>query len=233
MATNTFALLILLFYEPTKTFVALKERPVIWIPLFTLLLTSIFTMLWYFNTVNFEWLREYILEAHPGIKSDARRVMGHYITKNFMVISTSTGILVGTPLMLIIHALYFTIASRIIDVDIGFKKWFSFAVWINIPSILIIPSMVVQIIWSNGRTPIEDLNMLSINYLIGSLPNSNLWSNLLNSLSLATFWTIFVSFVGIKSWTKKNNNICINVIILPYFAIYLVWVAKIIVAKYI
>ncbi len=114
---------------------------------------------------------------------------------------------------------------------ISYGKWFSFSIWIGVPALIGIPLMALQIMTGNGKLPMEDLNMLSLNYLIFHLPVSNAWANMLNVVSLTTFWTMFLSFVGLRVWTGRSAMSCAVASILPYAVIYGIWIAKLVFFK--
>ena len=81
---------------------------------------------------------------------------------------------------------------------------------------------------NDGQLAPEDLNMVSLNYLLFHLPTSNSWAGLAGNIDLTTFWSMVLGTIGLKAWTGRSTAICVTVAVLPYVIIYVLWVAKIV-----
>lgn len=226
MANSQVTSLIQLFYEPKATFTGLKEKPASWLVLAITMLASIAIFYWYFSTVDFAWMLDHMLSAQPDLKPEARDAMAKFMTRDTMMYSTLVGALVGTPIIFALFALYYFVASKVLGSSIGFGKWFHFTVWISAPALLGLPLMALQVATGNGQIGMEDLNMLSLNYLFGHAPVGSPWANFLNSFSLPYVWTMFLSFVGLRVWTERSTSACAIAAVLPYAFVYGGWALK-------
>ena len=213
--------------EPMPTFARLKVRSSAWLPLLVLIVLSVAIMYWWVSTVDFDWLREHMLSAKGAEKPEARAAMAKFLTPTSMMWSTGIGAVVGTLLALAVSALYYLVASKVIGVPFGYGKWFGFAVWTSVPRLLTLPLSALQIMTSHGRLALEDLNMVSLNYLLFHLPVSHPWAGLLGSLDLSSFWSIVLAVIGLKAWTGRPTGTCVTVALLPYVIVYGLWAAKI------
>jgi hypothetical protein len=213
--------------EPTPTFARLKAKTSAWLPLLILIVLSVAIMYWWISTLDFGWLREHMLAAQGNATPEVRAAMERFMTPTSMMWSSSIGAVVGTLVALSLSALYYVIASKVIDAPIGFGKWFGFSVWTSVPRLLTIPLSALQIATSHGRLAPEDLNMASLNYLVFHLPASHPWAGLVGSIDLTMFWSIALAVIGLKAWTGRSTSTCVTVALLPYAIIYGLWAAKI------
>lgn len=226
MANNQAANLFQLFYEPKAAFTALKEKPASWLVLAITILGSLAIFYWYFSTVDFAWMLDHMLSAQPDIKPEAREAMAKFMTRDTMMYSTLAGAAIVTPIIFALFALYYFIASKVLGSTISYGKWFHFAVWVSAPALLGLPLMALQVATGNGQIGMEDLNMLSMNYLFAHVPVTSPWANLLNNISLPYFWTAFLSFVGLRVWTERSKLACAIAAALPYVFLYGGWALK-------
>jgi hypothetical protein len=213
--------------EPTPTFARLKAKTSAWFPLLVLILLSLAITYWWITTVDFGWLREHMLSAQGTVKPEQRAAMEKFLTPASMLWSSSIGAVAGTLLALAVSALYYLVASKIMGVPIGYGKWFGFSVWTSVPRLLSIPLSALQIMTSHGRLAPEDLNMVSLNYLVFRLPLSHPWASLVGSMDLTMFWSIALAVLGLNAWTRRSTSTCVMVAVLPYVIIYGLWAAKI------
>jgi hypothetical protein len=73
----------------------------------------------------------------------------------------------------------------------------------------------------------EDLDMVSLNYLMLHLPASNPWTSFASSVDLVSLWCIVLATIGLKTWTGRPTATCVTVALLPYLIVYGLWAAKI------
>lgn len=220
MANSQISHLIQLFYEPKAAFTSLKEKPASWLVLVITILGLLAIFYWYFSTVDFPWMIDRMLSAQPDLKPEAREEMSKIMTRDTMMYFTLGGALFTTPIIFALFALYYFIASKVMGSSISYGKWFHFSVWVSVPSLLGFPLMALQVATGNGQIGMEDLNMLSVNYLFVQAPVTSPWANLLNSLSLPYIWTAFLSFVGMRVWTEASVRACAIAAALPYVFMY-------------
>jgi hypothetical protein len=215
------------FLEPSPTFARLKGKTNAWLPLLISVLLSLAVMYWWVATLDFDWLREHMLSAKPDAKPEVRAAMAHAMTPKFMMWSTGISVVSGNLLIFAVTAVYYLLAGKVIGSAIGYGKWFGFAVWTSVPRLLVVPLSMLQIVTSHGQLAPEDLNMVSLNYLLFHLPLSHPWASLAGSIDLTTFWSMALATIGLKAWTGRPAGTCLAVVLLPYLVIYGLWAAKI------
>jgi hypothetical protein len=210
---------------PSPTFARLKDKPRPFIPLVVLILLTLAVSCWYVSSLDFAWFREHMLVAQ-GMKPEARAAMEHFTPKMMMWMS-GAGAVLGTPVVCAIVALYYLLAGKVMGTGIGYGKWFGFAVWTSIPRLLTVPLSALQILTSGGRLAPEDMNMVSLNYLLLHLPTSSPWFGLATNLDLTSVWSIVLAVLGLKAWTGRSTGACVTAAVLPYVLVYGIWAAKI------
>jgi len=213
--------------EPSPTFTRLKARTNAWLPLLVLIVLSLGIMIWWVSTLDFPWLVEHMLAAQPKATPEMRAAMTRFMTPTSMMLSSGIGAVAGTLVVFALTALYYLIAGKLLGSPIGYGKWFGFSVWTSIPRLLTIPLSALQIVTSHGRLAPEDLNMVSLNYLLLHLPASNPWAGLAGAADLTMIWSIVLAVLGLKAWTGRSTATCVTVAVLPYVIIYGLWAAKI------
>jgi hypothetical protein len=212
---------------PSPTFARLKDKPRPFIPLMVLILLTLAVSCWYVSSLDFAWFREHMLAAQGSMKPEARAAMAQFLTPKTMMWSSGAGAVVGTPLICAIVAVYYLLAGKVMGTGIGYGKWFGFAVWTSIPRLLTVPLSVLQILTSGGRLAPEDMNMVSLNYLVLHVPMSSPWFGLATNLDLTSVWSIALAVLGLKAWTGRSTAACVTVAVLPYALVYGIWAAKI------
>lgn len=213
------------FLEPSSTFARLKAKTHAWLPLALLIVLTVGVAYWWVSTVDFPWLVDRMAETQT--KPEMQAAMRH-MTQKSMLVSTLIGGVIGSLLIYALSALYYLIAGKVLGTGIGYGKWFGFSVWTSVPSLLAVPLSVFQIMSSGGRVLAEDLNMVSLNYLVLHLPPSHAWAAFANGVNLTSVWCIFLSVIGLKAWTGRSTGTCVTVALLPYVILYGLWAAKIV-----
>ncbi len=225
---NALKLIGQIFYEPTQAFEAIKERPRAWIPLLTMVLLTCAIMYWYLATVDFSWMVNRMMDAAPQADAAARAQMEQMFTYNSMLATTMGGVIVGIPLVCALTAVYYLLAAKFIGSDIGFGKWFAFAAWTKLPSLLTLPLMALQIVTGKGQVALEQLNMMSLLYLL-QLPQSHKWASFAGSIDMTVIWSAVITYIGLKVWTGRSNATCMTITLLPLAVVYGLWAVKLMV----
>jgi len=212
------------FLEPSSTFARLKAKTHAWLPLALTIVLSVGLMYWWISTVDFPWLvdRMASAQAKPEVQAAMRQM-----TQKSMMVTTVIGAVIGSLFVYALSAVYYLIAGKVLGSDIGYGKWFGFTVWTSVPRLLAIPLSAFQIMSSGGRVAAEDLNMVSLNYLVLHLPASHPWAGFANGIDLTSLWCIFLAVIGLRAWTGRSTGTCVTVALLPYVIIYGLWAAKI------
>ncbi len=216
-----------IFYEPKSAFEALKEKPRAWVPLLTLIVLSAAIMYWYYASVDFGWMVQKMLSANPKLDDAARAAAEKAMSRNMLMYGSLAGVVIGTPIVMAIYSVYMLLASKFTGSDIGFGKWFAFSAWSSIPKLIGLPLMALQIMTSKGQLALDQLNMLSLNFLLFQLPLTHKWASLANSLDVTMVWSAIVSVIGLRVWTQRSTTTCVTIVCLPLVVIYGLWACKI------
>lgn len=220
----------LVFTDPQVAFSRLKSDSSPWLPLLAILLLGAAIMYWWVATVDFAWLRAHAAAANPQMNGEQRAAMNAFMTPTTMLWSIQIGMLVGTLGTLLVSALYYLLAGRILKAPLGFGKWFAFVCWTSLPRLLVYPLMALQIATSNGQVTAEGLNLASIASLL-RLEADSPWYGLATSLDFTVVWSMVLSVIGLKVWTGRSTSTCVWVSIIPAALIYGLWALKIILSS--
>lgn len=222
---SAFTLIGQVFTEPTKAFAALRERSNPALPLLLLILGSAALMVWYYQIVDMPWLIDQMLSASPqGDDPAARAAMQQFMTPATMTVTTTVSIAIMLPVILLLSAVYFLLSAKLVGSDIGFGKWFSFAAWAAVPSLLTLPAgALVLLMASNGQVGQNEINPLTLNQLFFGLPLGHRWAGLLDAIHLPLLWSLAVTAVGYRVWTGKSTATAWIVALLPYLLIFGIW----------
>ncbi|TXI94963.1 MAG: hypothetical protein E6Q34_03820, partial [Burkholderiaceae bacterium] len=119
---NQLSAMLGMFYEPSASFRDLKDRPASWLPLALTLILSLGVFYWFYVTVDFAWLVDRMMSAQPDMKPEQREAMQNFMKRDTMMYSTLIGVLIVTPIIYALHAIYLLIASRVIDGGLNFMN---------------------------------------------------------------------------------------------------------------
>ena len=215
-----------IFVEPARAMQAVREKSMIWLPLLLLLLGVSAVQVWYYQAVDIAWLQEYFLSAGGANNPDpqALEAAKGFMSRGFLTGMTLIGIFIMMPLMMLILSVYYLLAAKVIGSDIGFGKWFAFVVWSAVPTLLLIPAGIIQILMSsNGQMAPDALNPLSLNQLVFHHPVTSPWAGLAGAIHLPSIWASIVAIIGYKVWTAKSTLTSTIVVLLPQVVIFGGW----------
>lgn len=213
-----------IFYEPTKTFQQLESRPRAWFPTLVLIICMLAVMGWYFSTVDFPWLADQMASAMKT--AEERDAFAKTMSKTLLQVSTLVSVVFMYPLIFAIMGVYFMAVSKMISHGITFGKGFALAAWSSIPSILLLPLGAMQIMLNPaGQLGFSELNPLSLNQLVFHYDLAHPLASLMDSLSVFTFWSMFLLVIGFEVWAKVKRSTAVKVVVLPYLIVFAGWYA--------
>jgi hypothetical protein len=227
---SAFSTLVSMFTEPGRAFAAVEKRSMVWLPLALAMLGSSIIILWYFQSVDFSWLLDRMTGAmhNPEAGEKAKQFM----TKSTMQTSSIAGTVIGIPFMYSVHAMYFLVVAKIMKLDFGFTKWFSFIAWASVPGLLVLPLGAMQILMAqNGQLGLDQLNPVSLNQLFFHIEMGRPWASLLDSVNVTSIWSAVLMVVGFQVWSKASRNKAILIVALPYAVIYAIWIVIALMSK--
>jgi hypothetical protein len=211
-----------LLYEPGTTFRQLDARSITWFPTIAVLASSCALMLWFYQIVDFPWFVDQIVMSIGS--AEEREQAAEFMSKKMMMMSSLGSVLIGYPIILILSGIYLMVTSKFLSHGIPFSKGFALAAWSSIPSLLLFPLGAMQILLtSSGQLGFSELNPLSLNQLFFHYDNAHPLASLMDSLSLTSFWGIFLLTLGFEAWAKVKRSTAIFVVLIPHVLIYGFW----------
>jgi len=197
----------------------------LWLPLILLITVPALVAVYYFQTVDIDWLADRILTQSAGPGNEIPEGAKDFLSRNTLTISAVVGQAIVVPIILLISALYLHLVNKFSSTDKrGFKNWFSLSVWTAFPGILAaIAALIYYLVLGENQIAFEDLNFFTANSLITHYAASHPAATFMNTLSPFTFWSIGLVTVGLMQWTKRTMTSALMIAAAPYVAIYGVW----------
>jgi len=211
-----------ILYEPTTTFKRINSHPTGWFPLLTVIISSCALLLWYYSVVDLPWLVDQMLDTVGS--TDEREKSAEFLTREMMVVSSLGSALIGYPAILCLLAVYLVTASKAVSNGISFGKGFALVAWANIPNFLLSLLGVMQLLLaSSGKIGLSELNPVSLNQLFFQFDMEHPLAVLTDSISLITFWSIFLLIIGFEVWAEVKRSTAISIVLTPYIIVYGLW----------
>ena len=213
--------------EPRSTLASLvRQRKTFWIPIFVSLLTAEVFWVWYYNSVDFAWLKDFLLDmSNPTANGEQRAAIAKLITWKVQFWSTLIGVVVVLLATNLLQAGYLLIVSKVQDDDdTSFLDWFNLSAWASVPRVLT-TLMAAVLFASSGNRQIAptELNPVSLNALVLHFPPTHHWAGLATSLDLTLLWSI--GLVGVGFAARKHASLPRGMLVAsaPYVLIYGIW----------
>lgn len=213
------------FAAPSEAFNELRQRPAKLFPLVLLLVAQTTILFWYFNIIDYAWYVDDTLSIANVDESDmdeAREAMNSLSQTTFMWM----GIVSGTLSLLLIWVLqagYLGLASALNGDKYKFTHWFSLILWTNLPMLLSMAGMVVNLLLnSTGQLSSFELDPLSLANL-GMQSDSGSMSIVMNVITLPMIWGISLTVMAYKQWLDSSLLKALAIVLAPYLLIMVVW----------
>lgn len=224
-STSPFSALSTMFYEPTRTFESLENKPSAWLPVVVMIAVSLAVMMWYFSMVDIAWLSE---QMFAKVKDVAQREkMVSMMSRQTQMMMVSGGIVIGTPIILAILGVYFMIVGKVMSKQFSFGKGFALAAWsMLVPSLIGSVLVVIQILMSsNGQIAMQELNPLTLNQLVFHYEMGHPLAGVLDAFSVGNIWTMFLLATGLSVWAKVSKTAAWTAVLIPFVTITGIWLA--------
>lgn len=197
-----------------------------WTAFILILLFSAGSIYWLFSGMSSEWIVDQQIMAMEhkltAAQIDHARLAieqnaGHTAIYSFI------GIIVMTPLLLAITALYLMLVGNS-GQQRPYGNWYAMAVWCNMPAILNALGLILLVLFSSTPDlPLNLPNYLSLNQLIFNLPVDHPWFAWSESFNLMYIWTSALIAVGLKSWSNYSTKKAILLGFAPFVVIMGAW----------
>jgi len=225
---NDLALAGAMFTSPVTAFTELRARPRFWLPLLAILAATILQLVWYYNVVDLEWLKDHLFSGNKRIEAmppEARARMSAAMSQRTMLWSSVVSVAVVTPIIFALTAAYYALAGKITDVQCTYKHWFSLACWTALPMLIGagIGFVVLAMEGANAQIGPSELQVLSLNELFFQRSPTQPGYQLFVSLGVFTVWSWVLSIVAIKAWSQRSWLFAATFALLPIVIVYGLW----------
>ncbi|WP_440904266.1 YIP1 family protein [Catenovulum sp. SX2] len=205
--------------RPKYAFTEIAEKNISSWPAFILIMLSmqLFYAL-YFNNVDMAWLVDYTVNTSLGQATPAEKEqLSQQLTEETIRLSAS----IGSVLMLVFYGLitsvYLNVITKLDEQNTdGFKDWFGFYWWVQIPAVLQLAlSSLVILVADTSQTPLMDLQVTSLNQILALSPTDKFY-NFAASFDLFSIWSIVLLFYGLSVRTQLKTSTIANICIIPF-----------------
>lgn len=216
-----------IFVSPGQALALAREKPgSFWVPFAAVVLSVTGMTVWYYATVDIDWVVDTLLSAQ-GVEmpADQREAAAPYMTREFYMGSSVVGVLLVLAVMYALLATWFLVAARVRgDEQHGYMQWLSLVSWANAPALL--AAFAQAVAWltaDSNRIIFQDLQVTTLNQLVFRFPLGHEWYQFAQSINLFLFWTIGLLFFGIRRWTEMTPGGALALAASPYTIAYGVW----------
>ncbi|NQZ23320.1 MAG: YIP1 family protein [Colwellia sp.] len=237
MSANPLQACLDILISPAVVFDTIKEKKGwSWLPFVLLISSTLALFMYYFNTVDFAWLKETMLNqaaASQPMTDDELKAVAMFYEKDTMLMTTAIAGTLGFVVINMLTAVYYNIATKVsAGSEYKFTQWYGFTWWVSFPVIVSTTLGALVVMFApDGMVSIQDLQPTSFNSLLFSVEPSNAWYGLLEAVNLFTFWTIAVASIGFRSWLNIESKKALilaaapQVIIFGLWALYVMFIA--------
>lgn len=226
IAGSIWRALVDIFAEPRNALLGLRENSKwCWLPLILIPIVMGLYWLYYFQFVDFTWVRDEIVAQEAQLRSfdqdqtDAlRRQMTFSVMANSSIIATVS----FTLMLMFVQALYFTLTLTLVgNYSLSFKQWLGLSCWSQMPTLLVpLAGVIGMLSAADNRILPDQLSYTSLNTLLFHLPNGHALYSVLQWIDIAMLWSLALLVLGVRLWTKGSWLKAALTVLLPYIIIY-------------
>ena len=210
--------LIDIFLQPGPVLQRQYERPNGWLPIAIVAVTSALFVYLYFSKVDPEWFMRAAVEQRDGeISAQQADAIAASGSSSAMLVWPSTiGALVGVVVFQAVLALYYLLAGKVTGLAVGFKQGLALAGWSAMPSVIATLLGIYGTFSMGPQTFIDALSYTTVDPMLVQLPPESPWKTLASSFSFLTLWTIGLTALGWKLWSRSAGwTTAVVVAVLP------------------
>jgi Yip1 domain len=224
---NNIGLLTTLATDPRKLFDELSQRPRVLFPLLLTIGVTLLLSIWYVSHVDIQWLIEQSIRANPRTANMTDEQLApamRFMSRNtFLGSAVVAGVLLPV-LFRVLEAAYYLLAGKIVNVQQGFKQWWSLACWSSLPPLLVaIPGMLGLLLSSTTQIPQDVLNPLSLNALFIHKAMGAAGYSLFTSINVLHIASLGLAVIGVQHWSRRSWGFSTVFTLLPFALIYGIW----------
>lgn len=215
-----------IFFKPNRVFETINQKHNwSWLPFFLVAVLSVLPTYFYFNFVDFDWYREFVIsttmgDVSPAEQDQVRQFMSKGQTLTFGLISQVLVLIIINAIL----AIYLNLVTKSDEENLnGFTDWYGFTWWVSMPSILSsLVAILIIAMASDHQLPPNEIAVTSLSYWLG-LSMDSAWFNFAMSVRLDVLWTMYLTAVGVGRWTHFSQNKCYVIGTAPFLVLWAVW----------
>lgn len=219
---NGFALFQALVLEPRKAFAELAERPRILMPLLLGVLATAGITLWFYHSVDAEWLVDSQLRASAAARQLSEAQIAERAksaTENPGRIATiaTVGAAIGVVIAYLLVSVYYLLAGKVTNVQRSFGQWMAFTCWTSLPPLVltVLAAAIALTSATSGQIAPGDIKALSLNALLfhkaAGDPGYALWTQ----VGVPEILSAWLGIVGVREWSRRSWVFATIFVLLP------------------
>jgi uncharacterized membrane protein YhdT len=220
---NNLELSVALATAPSSAFAELRERPRFWFPLLLLVVSTAAVNYWYFSMVDVEWLKDTMFGSNPDMNETEHAAAMGMLTRTTLLWGAMVGVIIGTPLVFLVWALYLLLAAKVTKLPQGFKHWFALSCWTSLPLLLsTVVAAVFLILSDNSQVSPSLMAPLSLNSLVLHRPMGPGYA-FYESMTIPGVLGWILMIIGVRTWSQRSWLFSSIFIVLPLVVYYGIW----------
>jgi hypothetical protein len=210
------------FFEPSKTFADIAERPTWIVPMGLAIVASLILMVLFTQHVGVDRMIRQQLESSPRTAqmSPGQREQAVQMGARIAGVSMYLGPIVGTPLYdLIAAAVLMGIVAGILSAPVKFKQAFAVVCWAGLPGVISAGlAMIVMFLKKPDDFDIRDPLVFNLGVLMDPQTSSKSLHSIATSLDLFSIWMILLLATGFKAAAGKRISFggALFAVVLPW-----------------
>ncbi|HVA55997.1 MAG TPA: YIP1 family protein [Gammaproteobacteria bacterium] len=212
-----------IFVEPKKALQDIRPHTAwLWYPLVITIALTVAFIVWYYATVDIDWLANQTIAAMGDKYSgDQLEQIRQNFTRSRFLIGGAVFVPISIIVLNLLQALYLFLVSKIGGYEEqSYGKWFSFSVWTSFPIILSTIASGIAYLFASHQTSYYSLDVTSLNTLVFHLPMGNHLMGVAASVHITTFWVLGLMSIGFAQWTKQSLGKSTVIVLAPWVIIY-------------
>ena len=200
----------------------------LWWPLLVSIGLAMGVFAYYYSWVDFSWLVEETIRGLPTEnRAESADGIRQFMKPGQTMWVTLISILVMSFVIYAISAVYYHLVNKMTSgTEIGFGQWFSFSVWVSFVAVFGSLAMLATILMADSNQLAQtSLQPLSLNALLIHASPGETWHTWASSVSLLSFWTIFLAAIGYERWTGASTVKSWVIAALPWVLVFGIWAA--------
>lgn len=198
----------------------------LWWPLLISAALAMAVFAYYYSWVDFSWLVEETIRGLPAeSRAESADAVRQFMQPGQTMWITLISILVISLVIYVIQAVYFHLANKMTSgAEIGFGQWFSFSVWVCFVNVFgSLAALAMILMADSNQLASTSLQPFSLNALLIHASPGDTWHTWANSVSLLSFWSVFLAATGIERWTGASTVKSWVIATLPWVLIFGIW----------